>query len=123
MGHLSDYRKRVPPNPQQARISFPRSDRGAGARHPGAPGPRGRLVRVEGHRFWPDSVSILEADRFDLAGAGAANLTDLYLLRLAAASKGRLVTFDRTIRWQQVTGCGPDDLEVLPGMHSPGHPA
>src|ERR1700733_9724674 len=65
------------------------------------------LVRAEGHRFWPDSVSILEADRFDLSGAGPKSLTDLYLLRLAAASEGRLITFDRTIRWQWVTGCGP----------------
>ena len=72
-----------------------------------------RLAEVEGHRFWPDSVSILEANRFDLSGASSNHLTDLYLLRLAAAFKGRLVTFDRTIRWQQVTGCGPEDLEVL----------
>jgi hypothetical protein len=28
------------------------------------------LAGAEGHRFWPDSVSILEADRFDFAGAG-----------------------------------------------------
>ena len=82
-----------------------------------------RLVRVEGHRFWPDSVSLLETNRFDFAGVGPANLTDLYLLRLAAASKGRLVTFDRSIRWQHVTGCGPDDLEVLPGAHFPGNTA
>lgn len=73
------------------------------------------LADAEGHRFWPDSVSILEANRFDLAGAGPKILTDLYLLRLAAASEGRLITFDRTIRWQWVTGCGPDDLEILPG--------
>jgi len=74
-----------------------------------------RLVAAEGHRFWPDSVSILEAKRFDLAGAGPKSLTDLYLLRLAAAFDGRLITFDRTIRWQCVTGCAPDDLEVLAG--------
>jgi toxin-antitoxin system PIN domain toxin len=73
------------------------------------------FAAAEGHRFWPDSVSILEANRFHLAGAGPKNLTDLYLLRLAASFKGRLITFDRTIRWQWVTGCGPDDLEVLPG--------
>ena len=71
---------------------------------------------AEGHRFWPDSVSILEPKRLDLAGAGPKNVTDLDLLRLAAvAVKGRLIAFDRTIRWQWVTGCGPDDLEILPG--------
>lgn len=74
-----------------------------------------KLAAVEGHRFWPDSVTILEANRFELAGTGANNVTDLYLLRLAAACKGRLITFDRSIRWQQVTGCGPDALEVLSG--------
>ncbi|MGA2713118.1 MAG: TA system VapC family ribonuclease toxin [Bryobacteraceae bacterium] len=73
------------------------------------------MAGAEGHRFWPDSVSILEANRFDFAGAGPKTLTDLYLLRLAAASEGRLITFDRTIRWQWVTGCGPDDLEILAG--------
>jgi uncharacterized protein len=71
------------------------------------------LAGVEGHRFWPDSVSILEENRFDLSAAGPKILTDVYLLRLAVAFEGRLITFDRTIRWQWVTGCGPDDLEVL----------
>ena len=72
-----------------------------------------QLTGTKGHRFWPDSVSILEANRFELAGAGPKNLTDLYLLRLATSFEGRLITFDRTIRWQWVTGCGPDELEVL----------
>ena len=74
-----------------------------------------QLVGVEGHRFWPDSVSMLETNRFDLAGAGPKSVTDLYLLRLATASGGRLITFDGRIRRQRVTGCGPDDLEVVPG--------
>jgi hypothetical protein len=73
-----------------------------------------QLVVVEGHRFWPDSVTFLEKDRFAFAGAASKNLTDLYLLRLALAFNARFVTFDRTIRWQRVTGCGAGDLEVLP---------
>jgi len=72
------------------------------------------LVGADGHRFWPDSVSILEAKRLDLSAAVPRNLTDLYLLRLAIASHGRLITFDRTIPWQLVTGCKPGDLQVLP---------
>jgi hypothetical protein len=72
------------------------------------------LVAAEDHRFWPDSASMLESNQFDLAGANSKNLTDLYLLRLATAFDGRLVTFDRGIRWQWVKGCGPDDLKVLP---------
>jgi hypothetical protein len=76
------------------------------------------LVQVEGHRFWPDSFSMLEANRFNLAKAGPKQVTDLYLLGLATTSGGRLVTFDRSIRWQAVTGCRPDVLEVLPGSPS-----
>ena len=71
------------------------------------------LIRVEGHQFWPDSVSLLDANRVELSGASPRNLTDLYLLRLAIENKGRLVTFDRTIRWQWVRGCSQGDLEVL----------
>jgi uncharacterized protein len=72
-----------------------------------------RLASVEGHRFWPDSISILDKDGFDLAEAGPRMVTDLYLLRLAAANGGRLVTFDRTIHWNRVGGGKPEDLEIL----------
>src|ERR1019366_7791369 len=45
------------------------------------------LIQVKGHLFWPDSLSILDANRFDLAGPGPGtnpkDLTDLYLLGLA----------------------------------------
>ena len=71
------------------------------------------LRRAEGHRFWQDSVSLLDASQVELADVVAKNLTDLYLLRLAATRGGRLITFDRTVRWEWVTGCGPADLEVL----------
>jgi hypothetical protein len=74
------------------------------------------LVQLEGHQFWPASLSMLEANRFDLTEVSPKHLTDLYLLSLARTFGGRLVTFDRTIRWQWVTGCGSDDLEVLPGL-------
>src|SRR5579862_1939400 len=33
------------------------------------------LVRVEGHRFWPDSFSMLGANRFNLAEVGPKQLT------------------------------------------------
>ena len=72
------------------------------------------LVRVEGHRFWPDSLSFLEPNRCDLAQTGPKHLTDLYLLSLAVSNGGSLITFDRTIRWQAVTDCEADDMEVLP---------
>jgi len=71
------------------------------------------LAKTGGHRFWPDSVSLLDAGRFELASAGPKHLTDLYLLGLAVKFNGRLITFDRAIRWQWVTGCGPENLEVI----------
>jgi toxin-antitoxin system PIN domain toxin len=75
------------------------------------------FVQVEGHLFWPDSISIVEAWGPDLAAAGWKQITDLYLLGLAVAFAGRLVTFDRSIRWQAVRGCEPDQLEVLARPH------
>jgi predicted nucleic acid-binding protein len=36
------------------------------------------LVQVEGHHFWPDLFSMLEANRFNLAEAGPKHLTNLY---------------------------------------------
>jgi hypothetical protein len=71
------------------------------------------LGRMEGHRFWPDSISLLEANRFELSGVSPKQLTDLYLLGLAVKYDGRLVTFDRGIRWQAVTEFEPEHLEVI----------
>ena len=75
------------------------------------------LIRVKGHQFWPDSLSILEQNRFDFSETGTKNVTDVYLLGLATSVGGRLVTFDRTIRWQRVRDCGPENLEILPETH------
>ncbi len=91
--------------------------------HPGYPFPgltveavRGiltELVRVEGHRFWPDSLSFLAPKRFDFSQTAPKHLTDLYLLSLAIANRGRLITFDRTIPTQSIAGFQPDAMEVL----------
>jgi hypothetical protein len=56
---------------------------------------------------------MLEPNRFNLSGAGPKNITDLYLLRLATKFRGIFVTFDRTIRWQWITGSELEILEVL----------
>jgi len=61
----------------------------------------GRLRQFAGqtdHQFWPDEVSlrdekIFAADRIH----NSRQLTDVYLLALAVAHRGRLVTFDRGI--------------------------
>lgn len=69
--------------------------------------------RSADHRFWPDSISIADT-RFDLTGLGPKAVTDIYLLGLASANDGKLVTFDRRIRLESVAGCRPENLEILP---------
>lgn len=91
--------------------------------HPGYPFPgltvervRGilaQLVRVEGHIFWPDSLSLLNLKRCDLTRAAPKHVTDIYLLSLAAANGGRLVTFDRTIPVRAVADLPAGVMEVL----------
>lgn len=60
-----------------------------------------RLIRFcssKAHVFWPDAVSLRDATVFNPAFVrGHRQLTDVYLLGLAAKMRGRLATFDRTI--------------------------
>lgn len=66
------------------------------------------------HEFWPDDLSILDSERFDLArGIGHRQLTDIYLLGLAVAHHGRLVSFDRRISLSAVPGAAAQNLHVL----------
>jgi uncharacterized protein len=75
--------------------------------HPGYPSPlpvRSVVERLreatahELHRFWPDDASVLDARAVDTSRVhGPRQLTDVYLLALATAQGGRLVTFDRGI--------------------------
>jgi hypothetical protein len=91
--------------------------------HPGYPFPGltvervrrilAELIRVDGHLFWPDSVSLLESKRPDLAGVSPKQVTDLYLLNLAVENNGRLVTFDGAIPAGAVAHFEPEDIEVL----------
>lgn len=72
-----------------------------------------RFTQSADHTFWPDSITLLDSERFPLAGFGPKNLTDLYLLGLAHKNRGRLVTFDGGIQWSAVAGCTPESLELL----------
>ena len=57
------------------------------------------------HRFWPDSLSLLEAGRVNWGRlVGHRQVTDAYLLALAVAQGGRLVTLDRRIDATLVPG-------------------
>ena len=66
------------------------------------------------HIFWPDTVSILDATRFDHARILSSKiLTDIYLLSLAVEKNGRLVTFDQGIATSAVARATPKNLQVL----------
>jgi toxin-antitoxin system PIN domain toxin len=66
------------------------------------------------HIFWPDSVSILDATRFDHGRILLSEtLTDIYLLSLAVEKGGRLVTFDQGIATSAVARAAPKNLLVV----------
>lgn len=67
------------------------------------------------HLFWADTISVLAHERFNLSDVTPKQLTDVYLLGVAVEQGGRLVTFDRGIRWQNVTGASVANVEVLAG--------
>jgi hypothetical protein len=67
-----------------------------------------------GHQFWPDDISIADADVFDRTRIlGPKQLTDVYLLALAVKNGGRLVTLDRAVPISAVHGAEPHHIAVL----------
>ncbi len=63
------------------------------------------------HQFWPDDVSLLDDHAIDSSRVhGPRQLTDVYLLALAVAHGGRLVTFDGSIAVAAVRGATPEHL-------------
>ena len=71
------------------------------------------LLRMKGHRFWPDQNSIVDPKRFALAKLKPKTLTDAYLLDLACANDGRLVTFDQGIDWQWAANAREEHLSII----------
>jgi toxin-antitoxin system PIN domain toxin len=69
------------------------------------------LLAAPGHRFWPDDLSLSDAKRMPVLPS-PPQLTDCYLLALAASKGGCLATFDRNIDPSCVKG-GGDALLVL----------
>lgn len=64
--------------------------------------------------FWADDVSILDTASVDTRHVqGAKQLTDIYLLALAAKHGGRLVTRDGNIPLHAVHGAKLEHLLVL----------
>jgi hypothetical protein len=59
----------------------------------------------DSHQFWSDDISLADNSVFDSTlVAGARQVTDVYLLGLAAQRKATFVSFDRSLAWHAVRG-------------------
>ena len=66
------------------------------------------------HQFWPDDVSILDDTRIHFSKVfGHNQITDVYLLALAVAHRGVLVSFDQHIALTAVKGASAKHLLVI----------
>jgi toxin-antitoxin system PIN domain toxin len=72
-----------------------------------------RIRSIPGHRFVADSVSLAESSKFPgLEAASPSQLTDLYLLALAAHHSAKFVTLDQGVPSSLVQG-GKSALVVI----------
>lgn len=82
------------------------------ARYPNSPGTPAAVAQLmaglralPGHSFWPDDVSLLDAERLDTTRLlDSGQVADSYLLALACAHGGQLATFDRRLVMDAVRG-------------------
>lgn len=66
------------------------------------------------HEFWPDDVSMLDDKRINFENVfGHNQISDVYLLALAVAHRGALVTFDQHIALSAVKGATDKHLVML----------
>ena len=73
-----------------------------------------RATRTEHHAFWPCDRTIVDTGTFDRSRLhGPRQVTDAYLLARAVARSGRLVTFDRGVPLDAVSGATARHLVVL----------
>ena len=73
-----------------------------------------RATATEHHEYWSCSLSLLDDQHIDRSRLhGHRQVTDAYLLALAAAENGRFVTLDRTISLDAVRRAEPENLVVL----------
>ena len=69
------------------------------------------------HSFWSDDLSLVTPGHFDWNRVlGSRQVTDAYLLALAANKGGRFVTFDRAVPIGAVAGAEDRHLEVITGV-------
>lgn len=73
-----------------------------------------RAVSTSHHAFWPDDLSVLDAERIEGNRIHSPRqLTDVYLLALAVKAEGRFVTFDATVALSAVRGALAAHLVAL----------
>ena len=66
------------------------------------------------HHFWSGSVAMTDETLFRGSGiSGHQQITDVYLLGLAARNHGRLATFDRSIATGAVLGASAANVVLL----------
>ena len=90
------------------------------ARYPNSPGTPAAVAQLmttlrtlPGHAFWPDDISLLDAERVDATRLlSSSQVTDSYLLALACAHGGQLASFDRRLVVDAVRG-GAHRLHLL----------
>ncbi|AVQ12211.1 PIN domain protein [Leptospira santarosai] len=86
--------------------------------YPGSPGGVGvvsailhSLLKVKGHRFIPDDISI-DSPSFDLNIINSKQVMDVYLLALSVNHKMKFATFDSKIPYDAVDR-GKEHLELI----------
>lgn len=73
-----------------------------------------RFTEGTNYEFWPDTVSFLNDAVIDTKRVlGPRQITDLYLLALAAYHGGRLVTFDESVHGAAVLQATREHLLVI----------
>jgi toxin-antitoxin system PIN domain toxin len=90
------------------------------SRYPNSPGTPGAVVELlsvlcalPGHEFWPDDITLLDAERISSHRLlDSSQVTDTYLLALARAHAGQLVTFDQRLVAVAAVG-GAQALQVI----------
>lgn len=65
------------------------------------------------HEFWPEDLSVTNANFDRSAMIGHQQVTDIYLLALAVSRGARMVTFDTGISLDAVVGATAENLLVL----------
>jgi len=66
------------------------------------------------HEFWPDDLTVTDATTFLRSEFRSHHqVTDVYLLALAAKKGGRLVTFDQGIPLSAIAGAKAEQLVIL----------